>query len=391
MKDSTVAVHAHECREDPFKPVVPPIYVSAVYEQVGEAQLTDRGTELKYGREENPTTRCLERVLAALEEGGDALAFNSGMAAISSLLFYKLKRGSKLLLPLELYGSTVQLAQALRELLGVELVLAWPETPDIVELIESSKPDVVFVESVTNPTLRVIDVAEVSKACEEVGCDVVVDNTFATPLLLKPLKLGARFVVHSLTKYIAGHNDVVGGAVVAKDGRDLVKPNGELSLWDWRRLLGGILQPLEAYLVMRGAKTLEPRLIKASSSALKIAERLAEHPAVERVHYPGLPTSPYKKIADKLFSRPAYGAVVSFEVKGGKSAALSVLKKVKLIRPSPSLGGTESLLTYPVLSASRSLPEDVRIKLGITDGLLRLSVGLEDPEDLIEDLEQALK
>jgi cystathionine gamma-synthase len=232
--------------------------------------------------------------------------------------------------------------------------------------------------------LRVIDVEEISKTCFDIGCWVVVDNTFTTPILLNPLKKGALIVLHSLTKYIAGHNDVVGGAIVS------ISPMVKL-LWDWRRMLGSIMQPFEAYLTLRGVKTLNVRVERASTTAKTIAEFLEDHPRVEEVYYPGLNSNPYKRVADKVFERKLYGSMISFKVKGGRDEAVKVLKTVKLIKPSPSLGGPESLITYPIISASRALPEEVRRKLGITENLLRLSVGLEDSEDLINDLSQALQ
>jgi len=187
-----------------------------------------------------------------------------------------------------------------------------------------------------------------------------------------------------VTKYIAGHNDIIGGVVVVKNQEDLNL------LWDWRRILGGIMQPFEAYMAIRGVKTLKIRFEKTSNSAKAIAEFLKDHSAVKEVYYPGLDESPYKSVADKMFKQKIYGGVVSFEVRGGASSVDKILRKVKIIKPSPSLGGSESLLTYPIISASKYIPEEIRKRLGITDGLLRLSVGLEDTEDLIEDLSQAL-
>jgi cystathionine gamma-synthase len=362
---------------------IPPIFLSAMFEQRGETRLTDRGTELKYSREENPTTRALERVLAKLEGGSDALAFNSGMAAIAATILALAKRDTTLLIPMEVYGTTMELASTLSEKLGYKLELTWPDTESIVESIKSRKPDIVMIESMTNPMLRVIDVEEVSKTCFDEGCWVVADNTFTTPILLNPLKKGAFIVVNSLTKFIAGHNDVVGGAVIS------IGPVIKL-LWDWRRMLGSIMQPFEAYLTLRGVKTLSIRVERSSTTAKAVAEFLEDHPRIEEVYYPGLPSNPYKRVADKIFERRLYGSLVSFKVKGGRDEAVKVLKTVKLIKPSPSLGGPESLLTYPIISASRALPEDIRRRLGITENLLRLSVGLEDPEDLINDLSQAL-
>lgn len=384
MGKATDSIHGHGFKDEDTGAFIPPIFLTAIFEQRGETRLTDRGTELKYSREENPTTRALERILAKLEGGSDALAFNSGMAAISSTILALAKRDTKLLIPMEVYGTTMELAMSLSEKIGFKLDLSWPDTESLVNDIVSRKPDIVFVESMTNPTLRVLDVEEISKTCFDIGCWVIVDNTFTTPILLNPLKKGALITLHSLTKYIAGHNDVVGGAVIS------IGPMIKL-LWDWRRMLGGVMQPFEAYLTLRGVKTLSIRIERASTTAMAIAEFLEDHPKIEEVYYPGLPSNPYRKIADRIFERRLYGAVVSFKVKGGREEAINVLRKVKIIKPSPSLGGPESLLTYPVISASRFIPEDIRAKLGITENLLRLSVGLEDQEDLIEDLDQALR
>lgn len=363
---------------------IPPIYQTAIFEQpdrrTGETRMTDRGTELKYSREENPTVRALEHALAAVEEAEDALAFASGMAAISTAYVALLRSGSRLVAPAEAYGTTIQLATELSKF-GVRVVKTWPSTDDIIQAIKPR--DLVLVETVTNPTLRVIDVPEVAKRCREEESILVVDNTFASPVVYRPLVDGAHLVVESLTKYIAGHNDVVGGC--------LAGPAQQIKeLWDWRRRMGCIMHPFEAFLVLRGLKTLEVRFERQSRTALHIAEFLEDHPHVGEVMYPGLASSPYKSIADKMFARRLYGGVVSFKVKGGKEEALRVLSRVRVIKPSPSLGGVESLLTYPVISAAKTIPEEDRRRLGITEGLLRLSVGLEDPEDLIEDLDAAL-
>ena len=216
------------------------------------------------------------------------------------------------------------------------------------------------------------------------GAKLVVDNTFATPLLYRPLLDGAWVTLHSVTKYIGGHNDVIGGALALDDSMDLV------DLWEFRRRLGSIMGPFEAFLALRGVSTLKVRFEAQCAIALAVAEFLEDSPKVEEVYYPGLKSSPYHKTAQKLFSEKLYGGLLSFKVRGGKKEALEVLKKVKVIKPSPSLGGTESLLNYPVTSASKTLSPAVRRELGIGDNLLRLAMGLEDIEDLKEDLSQAL-
>ena len=385
MKFGTEIVSGHEFR-DQFGSHIPPIYVSAVYEYIdsegGLAVYTDRGTYVRYGREENPMVRALERVLSKIEMGADALVFNSGMAAELALFLHFIKPGSKVIVPYEVYSTTLLLLEKLSEKMNFKLIKVWPSARSIIESYDENT-SMIFLEVMTNPTLKVIDLLEV---CEEIGGKalIIVDNTFTTPILLKPLKHCASIVVHSLTKYIAGHNDVVGGALISKT------PN-IFDLWDWRRITGGIIQALEAYLVLRGLKTLEVRFEKQSKTALEIAEFLSEHPRVEEVYYPGLTSSPYHSVADKLFERKLYGGVVAFKVKGGYREAVEFLKKLKVIKRAPSLGGTESLAVLPAKAGSMFIPEDARLRLGITENLVRLSIGLEDPEDLREDLDQALK
>jgi len=380
----TKCVHSDLQGKDPWDPVVAPIYLSTVFSYSSGVKFTDRGTELKYSREDNPTVRYLEAVLTKLELGGDALATSSGLSAILTVLLYSLSRGSILLTTTELYGGTRSLIKFLSNLIGFKVITVSPETNELINALLRWKPTLVLIESVTNPNVRVINVKEVCGVANDVGVRVVVDNTIATPVLLNPLKLGSYLVIHSLSKYIGGHNDVIGGAVIG--GRKVIS-----ELWVVRKLLGCILSPFNAYLVVRGVKTLSLRFRKASENALAIAEFLEDHPRVNDVRYPGLSSSPYKSVADELFNiKGVYGALLSFEVKGGKEEALKVLKKVKLIKASTSFGGTESLISYPLLGAFKDMPKEVRDELGISEGLLRLSVGIEDVNDLIEDLSNAL-
>lgn len=302
------------------------------------------------------------------------------MAAISTTYFSTLKIHDKLVLSAECYGTTLQLGKKLRDL-GVEVSVSWPETENIIESI-SKDTKMVLVETITNPTLRVFDIPEISKVCRENNALLVVDNTFATPYLHKPLKNGVEIVIHSLTKYLAGHNDVVGGAVIS--GRERI-----LHMWDWRRMLGSILPPFEAFLIIRGLKTFELRMEKHCKNAQIIAEYLEDHPKIREVLYPGLPSNRYHNLASKLFEK-GFGGVVSFRVKGGEGEVKRLMNSLEIIKPAPSLGGAESILAYPIISAALTMPEEVREKLGITEDLLRLSVGLEDIEDLIEDIDRAL-
>lgn len=386
-KFDTICVHGHEYYDSKLGVFKVPIYVTAMFEQPeresGETRKTDRGTELKYSREENPTVRALETLLAKLELSEDALAFNSGMAAISALYLGFLEKGSKMVIPLEAYSTSIQLAEELSRF-GVKTVKPWPDTSAIVEAIDKGTK-IVFVETITNPMLRVVDIDEISKVCRDTGAVLVVDNTFATPLIFKPLRHGAKVVVHSVTKYLSGHNDVIAGAICC-DRKTIVE-----NLWDWRRRLGSILQPFEAFLVIRGISTLSVRFERQCRNALEIAEFLEDHPKILEVRYPGLKSSESYSVAKKLFEKNLYGGVVTFRVKGGRKDVMKVLRKVKVIKPSPSLGGVESLLTYPVISAAKLIAPEDREKLGITDNVLRLSVGLEDVEDLKEDLDQALQ
>ncbi len=385
-RSSTEAIHGHGYLDRERGVFKVPIYQTAVFEYpdsvTGGPRLSDRGLDLKYSREENHTVRALEKILGKLERGVDCLAFGSGMAAIVATYLSKLKAGSKVLVPLECYGTTQEFAQNLSKF-GVECILARSDTDEFLERLGDGI-SLTLVETLTNPMVRVIDVKEIAKRCAELGVPLIVDNTFSTPLLYNPLDDGAWVTVHSLTKYIAGHNDVVGGAVIMGSEED-----AEV-LWNWRRKLGSIMSPFDAFLTIRGVATLEARFEKQARSALEIAEFLEDHPKIEKVYYPGLSSSPYKSIADRIFKRRLYGGVLSFKVRGGQREALEVLRGTELIKPSPSLGGVESLLTYPIWTAAKNMSREQMKMLEISENLLRLSVGLEDVEDLKEDLGKAL-
>jgi cystathionine gamma-synthase len=383
---ATDAVHGHDYYDVETGAFKVPLYLSTIFEhpdrRTGEARKSDRGFEQKYSREENPTVRALEKVLAKLEGASEALAFNSGMASIAAVYLSALSSGDNIIITKESYGTTQDLALNLAKL-GIKTTLAGPETDDFLEKI---KPGIslVLVETITNPLLRVVDIPKIAKRCKEVGARLVVDNTFATPILYRPLADGAWLAIHSVTKYLGGHNDIIGGALVLNDSMDLV------DLWEFRRRLGSIMGPFEAFLSMRGISSLALRFETQSRNAMAIAEFLQDHPRVVQVYYPGLKSSPYHKTARSIFREKLFGGVLSFKVKGSKKDALEVLRKVEVIKPSPSLGGTESLLNYPITSASKTLSPAVRKELGIDETLLRLAIGLEDLEDLKEDLSHAL-
>ncbi len=367
--DNTDSIHGHEYFDEATGAFIPPIFLSSMFEQRGPARKSDRGVDLKYSREENPTVMALEKVLSKLEDSEDSLCFNSGMAGISSVYLHGLKAGDNIVITSEAYGTSIKLADDLAKF-GVHIRKAYP-----------SATAMVFIEVMTNPTLKVIDINYVSEKTRNSGVKLIVDNTFLSPYNFKPLNNGADLSLESLTKYLSGHNDIIGGSVSGSR-------ENMLGIWEWRRMLGTILNPFSAYLVLRGVKTLGVRMERHQASALEVAKYLASSSKVTDVMYPGLENNSYHDIAKRMFR--GFGGVVSFRVKGGKNEAIKVLKSLKLIKPSPSLGGTESIMTYPVLSASSSINESDREKLGITDSLLRLSVGLEDVEDIILDLENAL-
>lgn len=366
---STKAIHGGG-REEGLTDIVPPIHQSAIF--LHPSNVNIRGRELKYSREDNPTVHLLEKRMAELENGRDCLAFSSGMAAISTLILGALSKGDTILTSKEVYGTTLQLFRSL-EKFGIRVIAVKNE-----EVLNHVREGVkmVFIETITNPTLKVSDIPSLVKACKEVGASLVVDNTFATPILVRPLELGADYVVESATKYICGHNDVVAGILA---GWNL---NG---IWDWRKNLGGCLDPFAAYLVLRGLKTLKVRVLQHCKNAEEVVKYLSSHKKVKKVYYPTLNNG--CEIAKKLMDK--FGGVVSFEVENGEKA-LRVLKSLKVISPAPSLGGVESIMSHPATSSHRNLSKEEREELGISDGLLRLSVGLEDVEDIINDLDQAL-
>ncbi len=377
--DNTDSIHGHEYFDEDTGAFIPPIFLSSMFEQRGLARKSERGVDLKYSREENPTVIALEKVISKLEGSEDSLCFNSGMASISSVYLHGLRAGDNIVITSEAYGTSIKLAEDLAKF-GVHTKKAYPSADNIISEIDS-ETRMVFIEVMTNPTLKVIDINQVSDKTRKSGIALVVDNTFLSPYNFKPLKNGADISLESLTKYISGHNDIIGGSISGSRKKIL-------DIWEWRRILGTILNPFSAYLTLRGVKTLGVRMERHQANALKVAKYLSSNSKVMDVLYPGLENNSYYGIAKRMFR--GFGGVVSFRVKGGRNESIKVLTSLKLIKPSPSLGGTESIMTYPVLSASSSIKESDRKRLGITDSLLRLSVGMEDVEDIISDLENAL-
>ncbi len=389
---SSIAVHAGE-RLPAFdtRPVTTPIYSSVSFE-APSAEVLDEvfgGTVAGYcyTRHGNPTVEALEETITKLEHGAGAIAFSSGMAAIhAALLAAGLKSGDALVSSQDIYGATHALFRDVMTPLGVRICLTAATDLDAFEdAVRRERPRVVFVETISNPLLRVPDVKAIAAIARRAGAVTIVDSTFASPRLLTALDLGADFIVHSTTKYLNGHGDATGGIVVCAN-KDALVPLRQVS-----KLVGGILGPFEAYLTLRGVKTLALRMPRQCESARTIAERLSGHPAIERVHYPGLASHPDHDVASRLLRDGFGGAVVSFALRGaGRDEVFRFMDRLQLCCVGTTVGDIYSQLLYPAISSHRALAVEERHRLGIGDGLVRLSVGIEDPDDLIADLDQAL-
>jgi cystathionine gamma-synthase len=390
----TQAVHAGERGPPPdYVPAVTPIHHSVVYlyEDVSRLHqvLAGERTGYVYSRYGNPTTEALEQALAVLEDGDSAVAFASGMAAMQgALLAAGLRQGETVVAAGDLYGVTYTLLTEILAPFGVSThFVEISRTDGVAAALEGERPRLLLVESMSNPLLTIADLPSLVEAAHRVGARVVVDNTFATPYLLRPLEHDADYVVHSLTKYLAGHDDVLGGAVVTRE--ELVGGVRRVS-----QVLGANLGPNEAWLALRGLKTLAIRMRQHCENAARVASWLEGHPHVRRVFYPGLPSHPQHELAGRLFRRGAFGGMVAFELEAAAGeaaeAAVAVMQRLRLILPGTTLGCVHSLILHPARSSHRTLPPQMRAALGIGDGLLRLSVGIEEAEEIMGDLEQAL-
>jgi cystathionine gamma-synthase/methionine-gamma-lyase len=391
LKIHTKAVHAGD-RKKPgdFIPVTTPIYTASAYSYSSMEQL-DRifGQEEAgpcYARYETPSSAALEELVNTLENGAGAQACASGMAAIHLALMAALTdRPRSIVAANALYGATVSTLMNVLQPTGVEVTFADPCNLEAFRAaVQEAKPGCVLVESISNPLLRVPPIDHIAAIAREAGAALVVDNTFATPLVVRPLELGANFSVHSLTKYLAGHGDVMGGAIVA-DAQHLPVVR-TLS-----RTIGPMLGPFECYLTMRGIKTFPLRMERQCANACRIAAWLAQHPKVDRVYFSGDPAHPDAAVIRRLFPQNLYGAMVSFEVKDAdRSAIFRFMEALQLIVRATSLGDVHSMMLYPVMSSHRDISPKHRERMGIRENLVRLSVGIEAPEDVIADLEQAL-
>lgn len=376
MGFSTDAIHIGQEPDALTGAIVAPIYQTSTYviEEMGKSKGYD------YARTNHPNRKALERTLAKLEGGTAAYVFTSGMAGIDAV-FRLLRPGDHVILSQAVYGGVFRITTKLLVEFGIEF--SYVDTSDLAKVKAAIKPStkMIYVETPTNPTMIVSDIAAVSALARENNLTVVVDNTFLSPYFQKPLALGAHIVVHSMTKYLNGHSDCTGGAVV------LSRPEDAEKIYFIQRSAGAGLAPMDCFLVSRGVKTLAVRMERHNSNGLAIAKHLEAHPKVKKVIYPGLVSHPRHELAKKQQS--GFGGMISFEV-GSLEAAKQVLNHTKLCSLAESLGGVESMISLPALMTHASIPPEIQAQIGITQELIRLSVGIEDVEDLIADLDQAL-
>src|SRR6058998_514556 len=373
---STQAIHAGQDADPTTGATVVPIYATSTYTQAAIGQ--HKGYE--YSRSGNPTRTALETCLAALEEGQRGLAFASGLAATTAVLSV-LRPGDEVAAAADLYGGTYRLLERVFKPWGLVARYTDDPSPTAFAKIITPATKLVWVETPTNPLLQILDIAAIADVSHRAGALLAVDNTFASPYLQQPLRLGADLVVHSTTKYLGGHSDVVGGAVIGR--QDLLQP-----IAFYQNAAGGVPGPFDAWLTLRGVKTLAVRMERHCANARRLAGWLAEQPQVRRVYYPGLPSHPGHDLARRQMRD--FGGMISVSLKGGKDAALRLLTRTKLFSLAESLGGVESLIGHPATMTHASIPAEIRQARGIDDGLVRLSVGIEDVADLQEDLRQAL-
>ena len=382
----TLAVHAGESPCRVTGALDTPIYQSTTFVSADADEMAAVYSGEKpgymYTRYGNPTVHALEEKLAALECGEAAQAFSSGMAAISSALLGYVRAGDHIVAARSLYGAAYDLLNKKLPSLGVSTTFV--QSTRVEEFEKALRPNskLIYFETPSNPILEILDIAALAQLAHARGIPSMMDNTFASPALQQPLEMGVTVVVHSATKYLCGHGDAMGGAVIGP--KDYIRYLNQEIIRDF----GGCLSPFNAWLILRGIRTLHLRVPAQCSNARKIAEFLANHPRVERVNYPGLPNHPGHDVAKKQMK--AFGAMLSFEVKGGYEGGKKVMDGVKIFARAASLGDTRSLIVHAASTSHRAVPREQRLAIGITEGLMRLSAGIEAVEDLIQDLDQAL-
>ena len=375
---STLAIHGGRVSDTHAEAVVFPIFQTATFEQ----QETGVTKGHSYSRASNPTVDALEQAIGALEGTPQAVCFRTGMAAITTLFLATVKTGDHVIVSDVVYGGTVRLFREILNGLGVSNSSVDTSDVEAVERAVTPLTRIILIETPGNPTMKLTDIAAIAAIARRHNLLLAVDNTFLTPVLQRPIELGADISVLSTTKYIEGHNATVGGSLACNDEKLLER------FRLIRKTVGAIQAPLDAWLTLRGLKTLPVRMKVHSESAVTIAEWLEAHPAVARVYYPGLDSFPQKALAKR--QQRTFGGMLSFELKAGPAEAIRVMNALKLWIRAESLGGVESLVTHPATATHADIPAARRQELGITDGLIRLSVGLEAAEDLIADLRQAL-
>ena len=378
MKFSTKAIHVGQKPDETTGAVIPPIYMTSTYAQ--EAPNKHKGYD--YTRSGNPNFDNLEATLASLEQAKFATIFSSGLGATSGIAS-TLKAGDKVVATNDLYGGTFRLFSTVFTNFGIEFSTV--DTQDLVAVEEAlkSNPKFIFLESPTNPLLRISDIKAISELAKKYGTKTVVDNTFASPYFQNPLTLGADIVYHSATKYIGGHSDVVGGVVMTNDAELAGKINFS------RFAMGFNPSPFDAWLTSRGVKTLGIRMKQHASNAMAVAQFLKDHPKVKKIYYPGLPEHPNHDVAKRQMH--GFSGIVSVEFDLTQEQAMELISSFKLFTLAESLGGVESLVDHPASMTHASIPKEEREKAGLGDGLVRFSVGIEDAEDLVSDIEIALE
>jgi cystathionine gamma-lyase len=378
MKFETRAIWVGQEADQSTGATIVPIYQTSTFAQ--EEVNKNKGYE--YSRVGNPTRTALDKCLASLEEGKYGLSFSSGLAAEHAILSL-LHPGDHVIVPEDMYGGTYRLIKEIFE--PVNIKFTFTDFTDLEQIRQAFQPStkLVWIETPTNPTLKIFDIASISEISHQKNAIVVVDNTFLSPYFQKPLLLGADIVVHSTTKYINGHSDIIGGALVLNDA-ELYK-----KIHLVQKSVGAVPSPFDSWLTLRGVKTLAVRMRQHEQNAFQVARFLQHHPNVLQVYFPGIETHPGYAIAKKQMT--GFGGVVSFQIKGGLKEANDFFKKLKVFQLADSLGGVESLANYSALMTHDYFPEELRRKIGVTDNLIRLSVGIEHIDDLIGDLENALK
>ena len=378
MKFNTKTIHGGQIKEKGYGAVMPPIYQTSTYSQTkpGEHQ----GYE--YSRTHNPTRTALENSLASIENGNFGLAFSSGLSAIDAIL--KLfEPGDEIISTNDLYGGSYRLFDKVFKKFGLKFIFSDLQNTEKIKDLISDRTKMIWVETPTNPMMNLIDINSISRLCKKNEILLAVDNTFATPYLQKPLDLGADIVMHSATKYLAGHSDVILGALIVKD--DILAEQ----LYFLQNSSGAICGPMDSFLTLRGIKTLHVRMERHCFNAEKIIEFLSNHKKIDKLYWPGISTHPNHELAKTQMS--GFGGMISFTTKNGDFKSVQeITSKLKVFTLAESLGGVESLANHPASMTHASIPKDLREKSGVVDSLIRLSVGIEDHEDLINDLNQAI-